>query len=125
MQIPSCLHTSVSSTFMLFVDKTEREKERYSKIDAKTDFKGLSSFLPADSLWTFCMAMNVYLTFFKNYNATDLRALEKWYILGCYSIPMIPAICLLIYDSTMSENIYGDALVSRRTTFRLRLLRRF
>ena len=58
------------------------------------------------------MAMNVYLTFFKNYNAVELRALEKWYILGCYSLPMIPAISLLIYDTTYSKNVYGDALVS-------------
>ena len=68
------------------------------------------------------MALNVYLTFFKNYNATDLRALEKWYIIGCYSIPIIPAICLLIYDSTISDNIYGDALVSRKTPMKMILL---
>ena len=58
------------------------------------------------------MAMNVYLTFFKNYNAIELRALEKWYIICCYSLPIIPATCILIYDATTKEHVYGDATVS-------------
>ena len=69
------------------------------------------------------MAMNVYLTFFKNYNAAELRALEKWYILGCYSVPLIPAIALLIYDTQIDQNIYGDAVVSGDTSIELILLK--
>ena len=36
-------------------------------------------FLPADALWNLAMAMNVYLTLFRKYNADQLKALEWKY----------------------------------------------
>ena len=36
-------------------------------------------FLPADALWNLAMAMNVYLTLFRKYNADQLKALEWRY----------------------------------------------
>ena len=68
--------------------------------------------MPADPLWTFCMAMNVYLTFFKNYNAIQLRHLEKYYILFCYGLPFIPAFVYLMFDAVARKGIYGPAVVS-------------
>ncbi|KAL2353604.1 hypothetical protein BJ546DRAFT_845762 [Cryomyces antarcticus] len=68
-------------------------------------------FLPADSLWTFCMAVNVWLTFFKHYNATKLRRLEKWYCLFCYGLPLVPALVYLIVDKAAKTNIYGPATI--------------
>lgn len=58
------------------------------------------------------MALNVYLTFFKNFNASDLRRLEKWYFVFCYGIPLIPAMIFLILDATADLGIYGHATVS-------------
>ncbi|KAJ5698303.1 hypothetical protein N7462_000308 [Penicillium macrosclerotiorum] len=48
-------------------------------------------FMPADALWTFAMACNVYLTFFHKYNSEQLRQLEWKYVLFCYGLPFIPA----------------------------------
>lgn len=76
-------------------------------------------FIPADSLWTLCMALNVYLTFFKNYDSTMIRALEKWYCLFCYGVPLLPALIFLIVDkATQATNIYGPATVSARIVTR-------
>lgn len=68
-------------------------------------------FIPADSLWTFCMALNVYLTFFKNYTAANLRSLEKWYLLLCYGVPFIPALVYLLLDAGGKYGIYGPATI--------------
>jgi hypothetical protein len=48
--------------------------------------------MPADSLWTLAMACNVYLTFFRKYNAAQLKKLEWKYFLACYGIPFPPAV---------------------------------
>lgn len=75
----------------------------------------LGRFMPADSLWTLCMAFNVYLTFFKGRNATDLRRLEKWYFLFCYGFPLPPPIIYLVLDYTKNRHgprIYGPATAS-------------
>ncbi len=57
------------------------------------------------------MALNVYLTFFKNYDAIGLRALEKWYIVFCYGLPFVPALIFLLLDATRNTGIYGNATV--------------
>ena len=36
-------------------------------------------FLPADALWNLAMAINVYMTLFRKYNAQQLKALEWRY----------------------------------------------
>ncbi|KAF2756345.1 family A G protein-coupled receptor-like protein [Pseudovirgaria hyperparasitica] len=70
----------------------------------------IQMFIPADSLWTFCMALNVYLTFFKNYDSAMLRSLEKWYFLACYGTPLLPALIFLIIDhASKGARIYGPA----------------
>jgi hypothetical protein len=46
-------------------------------------------FVQADAMWSFCMALNVYLTFFHKYSISDLRNLELKYILFCYGLPFI------------------------------------
>ncbi|KAF4541843.1 G-protein coupled receptor [Lasiodiplodia theobromae] len=72
----------------------------------------IQMFMPADSLWTFCMALNVYLTFFKNYNAIDLRNLELRYFIASYGICFIPALIYLALDqSSLKMGIYGDAVL--------------
>ncbi|PLB33397.1 putative cAMP receptor-like protein [Aspergillus candidus] len=66
-------------------------------------------FMPADALWTFAMACNVYLTFFHKYNSERLRQLEWKYLLFCYGLPFIPAFTYLFVVSESRGAIYGSA----------------
>lgn len=67
--------------------------------------------MPADALWTFAMACNVYLTFFHKYNSERLRQLEWKYLLFCYGLPFIPAFTYLFVVSESRGAIYGSATV--------------
>jgi hypothetical protein len=69
--------------------------------------------MPADSLWMFCMAVNVFLTFQTTKIHVNLRKLEKWYFLLCFGLPGIPAITYLILDTTKGKDYYGDAIVNK------------
>lgn len=71
----------------------------------------LYRFMPADTLWTFAMACNVYLTFFHKYNSERLRQLEWKYLVFCYGIPFIPAFTYLFIESRTRGAIYGSATV--------------
>ena len=75
----------------------------------------IQMFMPADAFWTFCMALNVYLTFFRGYTAKDLRGLEKWYFLVCYGLPFTPALIYVIVQVTTQKHIYGNAAVGNLT----------
>jgi hypothetical protein len=66
----------------------------------------------ADSMWTFAMACNVYLTFFRKYDAKQLRSLEWKYILFCYGVPFIPAFTFFFVRSKSRGKVYGSAVVS-------------
>lgn len=68
-------------------------------------------FMPADALWTFAMAFNVYLTFFRKYNSEQLRRLEWKYIVLCYGLPFIPAFTYFFIRSPSRGKIYGSAIV--------------
>ena len=68
--------------------------------------------MPADALWTFAMACNVYLTFFRKYDAKQLRLLEWRYILLCYGIPFVPAFVYFFVRSDSRGRVYGSAVVS-------------
>ncbi|KAJ5685162.1 hypothetical protein N7536_007781 [Penicillium majusculum] len=67
--------------------------------------------MPTDSLWSFCMAVNIYLTFYRRYSAEDLKKLEKWYFLFCYGLPLILATTLSLIKTTGRGRIYGPALI--------------
>jgi hypothetical protein len=62
-------------------------------------------------MWTFAMACNVYLTFFRRYDAEQLRSLEWKYILFCYGLPFIPAFTLFFIRSESRGKVYGSAVV--------------
>ena len=73
----------------------------------------MCSFMPADTLWTTAMAINVYLTFFKKYDRDQLRALEWIYFILCYGVPFVPALTyLFVRLGEPSQKIYGPAVVS-------------
>ena len=67
--------------------------------------------MPADSLWTLAMACNVYLTFFRKYDQTQLRNLEWKYVCFCYGLPSMPAIVYLFLHTAKSGRVYGPATV--------------
>lgn len=66
----------------------------------------------ADSLWVFCMALNVMLVFFHHYNSRQLRRLEKWYIGFAYGVPFLPAFIYIVVEKVTRKRIYGPATVS-------------
>lgn len=68
--------------------------------------------MPADSLWAFVMACNVYLAMFHHYKTDHLRPLEWKYFLFCYGLPFIPALVLLFIETKSHGRIYGPAVVS-------------
>jgi hypothetical protein len=70
-------------------------------------------FYPADALWALCMACNVELTFFHQYNAEQLRHLEWRYTILCYGVPLIPAFTLLFIRDEDKGRAYGPAIVSQ------------
>ncbi|KAL8934232.1 MAG: hypothetical protein Q9216_006007 [Gyalolechia sp. 2 TL-2023] len=69
----------------------------------------MTRFLPADALWNLCMAINVYMTLFKKYNAQRLKALEWKYHILCYALPFIVAVAYLFIDISPRGKIYGPA----------------
>jgi hypothetical protein len=65
--------------------------------------------MSADALWSFCMALNVYLIFYKGYSAKDLKDMEKWYFLLCYGLPLPLAVALLLVETEERGKIYGPS----------------
>jgi hypothetical protein len=65
----------------------------------------------ADALWTFAMACNVYLTFFRKYDAEQLRLIEWKYIVFCYGVPFISAFVFFFVESESRGKVYGSAVV--------------
>jgi hypothetical protein len=61
------------------------------------------------------MATNVLLVFWRGYDATQLRHLEKWYMLLAYGVPAIPPITYVILDHQREVPILGPATVSHPT----------
>lgn len=68
-----------------------------------------SRFLPADALWNLAMAINVYMTLFRKYNAQQLKSLEWRYHLMCYGCPFIVALVYIFVHAESRGPIYGPA----------------
>ena len=58
------------------------------------------------------MATNVFLVFWRGYDAIQLRHLEKWYLLLAYGVPAIPPLVYVILDHVWAAPIMGPATVS-------------
>lgn len=65
-----------------------------------------------DAYWDLCMAINVYLIFFRNYSITRLRALDHKYLIVCYGASFVPSVVYLFISSPGRGKVYGNALVS-------------
>ncbi|KAJ6118224.1 hypothetical protein N7471_013691 [Penicillium samsonianum] len=68
-------------------------------------------FMPADALWTFAMACNVYLTFFHKYNSEQLRQIEWKYVVCCYGLPFIPSLIYFFIHTQTRGWVYGSAIL--------------
>lgn len=68
-------------------------------------------FLGVDCYWAFCMAINVYLVFFRNYTVERLRNLDLLYLLICYGLSFVPAFVFLFISTSDRGPIYGPAII--------------
>ncbi|CAF9931371.1 MAG: hypothetical protein GOMPHAMPRED_005902 [Gomphillus americanus] len=69
-------------------------------------------FLGVDVWWALCMAINVYLAFFRGWTVSQLQALEVRYLLACYGLSFIPAfVFVFINKSNSSADLYGSATI--------------
>lgn len=65
--------------------------------------------MPADALWTLSMAVNVYLKFYREYDAVASRKVEVVYFVCCYGISFVPALTYLLVQNGSGDKVYGDA----------------
>lgn len=72
---------------------------------------GRSRSIPADALWNLALAINVYLTLFRKYNAQQLKALEWKYHIMCNGMPFIVALAYALIETKARGKIYGPASV--------------
>lgn len=98
------------ASFLDSVVRLHRENAELCTLES-FDCIDVVRFMPADALWTFAMAFNVYLTFFRKYNSEQLRRLEWKYIVLCYGLPFIPAFTYFFIRSPSRGKIYGSAIV--------------
>jgi hypothetical protein len=68
-------------------------------------------FLGVDCYWAFCMAVNVYLVFFRSYTVERLRSLDISYLLVCYGMAFIPAIAFVFISTKSNGPIYAPAVI--------------
>ncbi|KAL8639589.1 MAG: hypothetical protein Q9226_008856 [Calogaya cf. arnoldii] len=69
-------------------------------------------FLGVDAYWAFCMAVNIYLVFFRSYNTKQLRSLDHKYFVACYGFALVPSIIYLFINTKDRGKIYGGAILS-------------
>ncbi|PBP19929.1 OPT oligopeptide transporter [Diplocarpon rosae] len=69
----------------------------------------LEMFMQSDPMWSCAMAVNVYLVFFRRYDAARLKSLYWIYAIICYGLPFIPAMFCLFYRTEAKGKMYGDA----------------
>lgn len=67
--------------------------------------------MPADAFWALAMAFNVYLTFYRKYDAQRLKGMELLYLNLCYGVPFVVAITYVFIQSSSQGRMYGNALV--------------
>jgi hypothetical protein len=67
--------------------------------------------MQSDPWWSFAMAVNVYMVFFKAYRPTDFQKYLWLYCLVCFGVPGVPAFICLFYAPN-GQHMYGNATVS-------------
>lgn len=82
----------------------------------------LSRFPLADVLWTFAMALDVYLVVFYHFDGRALKSLEIPYVVAITTLTFIPALVFLFIRTSARGSIYGSAIVSTVRKMRKRTL---
>lgn len=72
--------------------------------------KSVARFIFADVGWILAMAINVYLTVYRNFDIKRLHQMERIYLLACYGIPFVPAVTY-IFIRHNGQRVYGDAIL--------------
>jgi hypothetical protein len=57
------------------------------------------------------MALNVWLTFYRKYDAERIRKLEVIYFVVCYGVPFVPALVYVFVETHQKGRLYGNALL--------------
>ncbi|KFY76537.1 hypothetical protein V499_03828 [Pseudogymnoascus sp. VKM F-103] len=83
----------------------------------------IQMFMPADALWMFSMALNVFLTFFYQYGPTEFLALEKYYLVFNYGVPAIPSIVFVLLQTEERGRVFGNATLWCWVTVKWNFLR--
>ncbi|KAI4092491.1 MAG: hypothetical protein L6R37_007568 [Teloschistes peruensis] len=80
---------------------------------ALCQFQGFMAqlFLGVDAYWAFCMAVNIYLVFFRGYSTKQLRGLDHKYFIACYGLSLIPAVAYLFVATEERGKVYGGAVL--------------
>ena len=71
----------------------------------------IQAFLVPDAFFNLAMAINVYLTVFKSYSASQLRALEPYYLAINYGVPFIIALAYCFITAPDGTKVYGPAVL--------------
>ncbi|KAL8749019.1 MAG: hypothetical protein Q9184_006970, partial [Pyrenodesmia sp. 2 TL-2023] len=83
------------------------------QIGLKTGFNSISCLgersLTPRTTQNLAMAINVYMTLFRKYNAQQLKTLEWTYQIMCYGLPFVVALVYLFIDTPARGKVYGDA----------------
>jgi hypothetical protein len=58
------------------------------------------------------MALNAWLTFYRQYSAAQLRSLEKYYFGFVILFPLLASTVFIFIDDNEKGKIYGPAIVS-------------
>lgn len=66
--------------------------------------------MQGDAFWALAMAINVYLTFYHQFDGRALRRMEIPYFLFCYGVPFIPGFTF-IFIRQHGERPYGNAIL--------------
>ena len=62
-------------------------------------------------MWNLAMAINVYLTVFKKYNAERLKSMEWIYLLVIYGGTFLVAFSYCFISTEVKGKIYGPAIL--------------
>ncbi|TVY49277.1 hypothetical protein LOCC1_G002063 [Lachnellula occidentalis] len=68
-------------------------------------------FLGVDAYWAVCMAVNVYLVFFRGYSTGQLRNLDFYYLIASFILSFIPAITFVFISNPSQGPVYGPAII--------------
>ncbi|KAF4628326.1 hypothetical protein G7Y89_g9824 [Cudoniella acicularis] len=71
----------------------------------------LQMFLGVDNYWAICMAINVYLIFFRGFTIEQLRPMDIKYLVACYGLSLVPALVFCFISVEPRGHIYGSAII--------------